>query len=221
MAKPKKIAIDGPASSGKSTIAKLLAADLDLVYLDTGAMYRALTYQLLEEGIEIEDQTAVREAIDHFQVTFKQETDGQHVYLNGQDVTRAIRQEAVNLYVSPVSAIREVRNRMVELQRAMISSDTGIVMDGRDIGTVVMPDAKPKIFLVASPEERARRRLLENQEKGLPVESFEAMLEAIKARDLYDSSRKESPLKKAQDAIEIDTTSLSIEEVLETIKNHL
>ena len=212
-----QVAIDGPASSGKSTISKLIAKKTNFLYLDTGAMYRATTLAFLRDHISVDDEKAIEELLDHLEISFKNTEDGQLVFLNGEDVTREIRNLEVTRNVSEVSAIKAVRVKLVQMQRE-IAENHSIIMDGRDIGTVVLPDAELKIFLVASVKERALRRYRENQEKGIEL-SLEKLEEEIAHRDFLDSTRKESPLKKADDAIEIDTTSLSIQEVVSKITN--
>lgn len=211
-----KIAIDGPASSGKSTIAKLLAEEYSLVYVDTGAMYRALTFQALKEGIAIDQEDQLMDLLKNLDITFKRVTDGQLVFVNGEDVTKDIRQNDVTNNVSMVASFEKVREELVERQRE-IAKDTGVAMDGRDIGTVVLPNADVKIFLVASVEERAIRRHLENQEKGIESD-LEKLKAEIIARDTFDSNREVSPLKQAEDAILLDTTSRSIMEVVNECK---
>ena len=213
-----QIAIDGPASSGKSTVAKIIAKDLGYTYLDTGAMYRAATYLALQHQLTAADTEDIIRLLDDYSVSFGRSESGQQlVFVGDVDVTHPIRENDVTNNVSWVSAIPEVREKLVSLQQ-QIASQGGIVMDGRDIGTVVLPDAELKIFLVASVKERALRRFKENQEKGIEL-SLEKLEEEIAHRDYLDSTRKESPLKKADDAIEIDTTSLSIQEVVSKITN--
>lgn len=207
-----KIAIDGPASSGKSTIAKKIADLYHLVYVDTGAMYRSLTFLALKNNVSVHDEEALIELLDTVRITFKRNKDGQLVFANDKDITEEIRQHDVTNNVSVVSSYGLVREELVSRQQE-IAQDTGVVMDGRDIGTVVLPDADVKIFLVASVEERAERRYLENKEKGIETD-FELLKQEIIARDEYDSNREISPLKQAEDAVRIDTTSLSIEEVV-------
>ncbi len=211
-----KIAIDGPASSGKSTIAKLLAEEYNLVYVDTGAMYRALTFQALKNGIQVDQEDELMDLLSDLDITFKRIEDGQLVFVNGQDVTQNIRQNDVTNNVSMVASFEKVREELVERQRE-IAEDTGVAMDGRDIGTVVLPKADVKIFLVASVEERAIRRHLENQEKGIES-NLEKLKEEIIARDTFDSNREVSPLKQAEDAVLLDTTSQSILEVVDKCK---
>lgn len=209
-----KIAIDGPAGAGKSTIARLVAKRLGLRYLDTGAMYRALTLAALERGVPCTDEEAllrVATSVD-LEIVFDEETKGNRVYLDGQDVTDLIRRPEINAYVSLVSSHKKVRDFIVALQKE-IARRGCIVMDGRDIGTVVMPDADWKIFLHASVEERARRRLRELRRNGHDVD-LQELAEQIRQRDHFDSTRAISPLRKAEDAVEVDTTHLNIEEVV-------
>ncbi|HPD33689.1 MAG TPA: (d)CMP kinase [Candidatus Kapabacteria bacterium] len=208
------IAIDGPAGSGKSTSARLVAKALNYIYIDTGAMYRAVTLFWLRSGKEL-SETAMDELLPKIEISLKQGELGQIVLLNGEDVTNQIRTPEVNQYVSPISAMQNVRNKLVAEQRR-IGKDGGVVMDGRDIGTVVFPDAELKIFLIASISERARRRLLELESQGIST-NFEEIHSAIEMRDRYDSTRQLSPLKKAPDAIELDTTNLTIPEQCEIV----
>lgn len=212
-----KIAIDGPASSGKSTIAKLLAEEYNLLYVDTGAMYRTLTYAALQAGIPVDDEEQLIQLLNQISITFKRGQTGQLVFLNGKDVTKEIRENDVTNNVSMVASFEKVRKELVRQQRE-IAKDSGVAMDGRDIGTVVLPAADVKIFLVASVDERAQRRHQENLEKGF-ASDLEKLKEEIKARDEFDSNREVSPLKQAQDAIRLDTTSLSIAEVVTACKN--
>ena len=205
------IAIDGPAGSGKSTIAKLVAKDMGLVYLDTGAMYRLVTLKALNEGIlgndGLNELDKIKKLLDDLNIDIR----GNGFYLDDVDVSEEIRKPVVSENVSDVAAIREVREKMVDLQRKF-SESKNVILDGRDIGTVVFPNANLKIFLVADAKERAKRRYRELIEKGENVE-IEESYENILKRDKIDSTRKESPLKKAKDAVEVDTTSKSIEEV--------
>ncbi|HLR92396.1 MAG TPA: (d)CMP kinase [Atopostipes sp.] len=211
-----KIAIDGPASSGKSTIAKLLADEYQLVYVDTGAMYRTLTYLALKNGVDVNDEERLVELLKETKITFKRTEDGQLVFANEEDVTTAIRTHDVTNNVSVVSSFAKVRRELVRRQQE-IAEQSGVVMDGRDIGTVVLPNADVKIYLVASVEERAERRYLENKEKGIDSD-FNRLKQEIIDRDQYDSNRAVSPLKQAEDAVRLDTTSLSILEVVEKSK---
>ncbi len=207
-----KIAIDGPASSGKSTIAKILADKYQLVYVDTGAMYRTLTYLALKQQVPVNNEEKLVNLLKSVEITFERVENGQLVYANEENVTDAIRGHEVTNNVSEVSSFSKVREELVARQQ-QIAENTGVVMDGRDIGTVVLPDADVKIFLVASVDERAERRYLENKEKGISSD-FERLKREIIARDEYDSNREVSPLKQAEDAVRLDTTSLSIQEVV-------
>ena len=206
------IAIDGPAGSGKSTIAKLIAEDLGLVYLDTGAMYRLVTLKALNEGI-LGDFEKIKKMLNNLNIDIKENG----FYLDNVDVSDEIRKPIVSENVSDIAAIREVREKMVDLQRKF-SESKNVILDGRDIGTVVFPSADVKIFLVADAKERANRRYKELVKKGENVK-IEEIYENILKRDEIDSTRKESPLKKAKDAIEVDTTSKNIEEVKNEILN--
>lgn len=205
------IAIDGPAGAGKSTIARIIADKLKILYIDTGAMYRAVTLEIIRKSIKLEDIDKIRELIDKIEIELKDNK----VYLNREDVTEEIRQQQVSNLVSPVSAIKDVRKKLVELQREMASNNS-VVMDGRDIGTNVLKSANVKIFLTASVEERAKRRYTEMVNKGYKVE-LETIKSEIIMRDKIDSSREINPLKKAEDAIVIDTTDKNIENVVEEI----
>lgn len=210
------IAIDGPAGSGKSTISKLVAKDLDLIYLDTGAMYRLVTLKALKMGIldgNLEDLDKINELLDNLEIDIRE--DG--FYLDGVDVSEEIRKPTVSENVSKIAAIKEVRIKMVDLQRKF-SKAKNVILDGRDIGTVVFPNADLKVFLVADARERANRRYKELTEKGENV-SLDEIYQNILMRDKTDSTREEAPLKKAEDAIEVDTTSKSIDEVKEEILN--
>lgn len=212
-----KIAIDGPASSGKSTVAKIIAKNLGYTYLDTGAMYRSATYIALTHGYTGKEVALILEELAKKPISFKKAEDGsQLVFLGDEDVTLAIRQNDVTNNVSWVSALPEIREELVQQQRR-IAQAGGIIMDGRDIGTVVLPDAELKIFLIASVEERAERRYKENLEKGIESD-FETLKEEIAARDYKDSHRKVSPLKSADDALVFDTTGISIEGVVQFIQ---
>lgn len=211
-----QVAIDGPASSGKSTVAKQLAKDLGFIYIDTGAMYRALTYMALSQGIAPGNEKALLHVLSEMNMTFKPLDGEQAICVNGEDISEAIRSQEVTENVSEVSSHPQVRAALVKMQQ-QLAGDHGVVMDGRDIGTVVLPRAEIKIFLIASAEERAKRRHTENVAKGRPSD-FEEVLAQLIRRDDYDSSRKHSPLKQAEDAICIDTTDLEIAEVVEKIK---
>lgn len=211
-----KIAVDGPAGAGKSTIARLVAKQLGLRYVDTGAMYRAVTLAALRQGVDMDDEDALLRVATSMDLNIVfQGQRGNVIYLDGQDVTGLIRQPDVTANVSTVSTHKKVRDFIVALQD-QIGRQGSVVMDGRDIGTVVMPDADWKIFLQATVEERARRRQQELQRKGVVVD-IKDLQEQIRTRDHLDSTRENSPLRKAEDAIEIDTTSLSISEVVEKV----
>lgn len=209
------IAIDGPAGAGKSTIAKLLAAKLGILYLDTGAMYRAVGLKALNTGVDIADAAAIEKMLVDTKIDVKQEGGVQHVYLDGKDVSVDIRENRVSKAASDISAVPCVRYKMVELQRE-IAAKCDTVLDGRDIGTFVLPNAEHKIFLTASAEERAKRRFAELKAKGSDL-TFEQIKDDILKRDYNDSHRALAPLKKADDATEVDTTSMTIEEVTEKL----
>lgn len=212
-----QIAIDGPASAGKSTIAKLVAKQLNFIYCDTGAMYRAVTLMAKKNDVAYGDEKRIIELMKKYQINFKNETDGQKVFLNDEDVSEQIRSVDITNNVSEVSALKQVREDLVK-QQQQIASEKSVVMDGRDIGTTVLPNADVKIFMIASVHERAVRRFKEYEAKGVPV-SLEKLETEIAERDYKDSHRLISPLKKADDAIELDTTGLSIEEVVSRVIN--
>ena len=209
------VTVDGPAGSGKSTIAKIIAKKYGFTYLDTGAMYRMIALYALENSIDLQDSKAIETMLKNT----KLDIVGNQFFLNGKDVSDEIRTPRVSAIVSPVSAIKEVRVKLVDLQRE-ISKGKSVILDGRDIGTVVFPSGDVKIYLVASPEERAKRRLKEYEEKGVEAD-YESVLASIKERDFIDSTRKESPLKKAEDAHEIDSSTMSIDEVVEVISKYV
>ena len=214
------IAIDGYSSTGKSTIAKRLAATLNYIYVDTGAMYRAVTLFALNQGLITDGQVAVDALIGKLkevQLKFlpNAETGKSDMYLNGENVEQEIRTMKVSNQVSKVAAIKEVREMLVQIQQEM-GKDKGIVMDGRDIGTVVFPDAELKLFMTASPETRAARRYKELLEKGEEV-TYPEVLQNVQERDRIDSTRTESPLRKAKDAIEFDNSDMGLEEQFERI----
>lgn len=210
------IAIDGPASSGKSTVAKILANDYGFIYTDTGAMYRSVTLMAIKAGVAFTDEDALVQLINENAISFKQTDQGQLVFINDNNVTEDIRQPEVTNNVSEVSAHEAVRRELVKKQQE-IAKASGVVMDGRDIGTAVLPNAEVKIFLVASVVERAERRYKENQSKGIMTD-FQTLKEEIEHRDLLDSTRKISPLKKAADAELLDTTGMTIQQVVTSIK---
>ncbi|MGV3146019.1 (d)CMP kinase [Streptococcus parasuis] len=211
-----QIAIDGPASSGKSTVAKIIAKDLGYTYSDTGAMYRSATYLALKNGIEVTNQEKIVQLLESNPIRFGRDENGEQlVFVGDCDVTLPIRDNQVTNNVSAVAALPLVREKLVHLQQE-IAQAGGIVMDGRDIGTVVLPQAELKIFLIASVEERALRRFKENTERGIETD-LETLKEEIAARDFKDSNRAVSPLKAADDAITFDTTGVSIEGVVKFI----
>ena len=220
--KGKIIAIDGPAGSGKSTTAKLVAARLGYVYLDTGAMYRALTYFALANNVACDDAEKLTQLAVKLPITFETSAEQNKVYINGQDVTVEIRSPEVTRHVSEVSAHPGVRQAMVAQQKAFGKAGS-IVAEGRDTTTVVFPHADLKIYLVASVEERAQRRLLELTQKGIPT-SLQEQAADIERRDHYDSNRAHSPLTKAPDAVAVDTTNLTIEaqvdRIVELVKSY-
>ncbi|WP_159518044.1 (d)CMP kinase [Sunxiuqinia indica] len=214
------IAIDGHSSCGKSTVAKQLAKQLKYIYLDSGAMYRAVTLFALRNQLAADgkvDEQGLIDRLEEIKIEFRfnEATKQNDTYLNGENVEDEIRQLPVANHVSPVATIREVRQAMVRQQQAM-GKNKGIVMDGRDIGTVVFPDAELKIFMTASPEVRAQRRYDELTEKGKQV-SFEEILKNVQDRDRIDSGRKESPLKQADDALILDNSTISREEQLKWV----
>ncbi|WP_099351711.1 (d)CMP kinase [Fredinandcohnia onubensis] len=215
MDKKISIAIDGPAAAGKSTVAKIIAKELSYIYVDTGAMYRALTYKALQLSLDLESEEQILDALQNANIELRPSEIGQLVFIDNNDVTEKIRQHDVTNSVSIVSKHRKVREDMVRRQQSLAKSG-GVVMDGRDIGTHVLPDAEVKIFLLASVDERAERRHQENLSKGYQSDLEQLKLE-IAQRDKLDSEREVAPLRKAEDAIEIDTTSLGIEEVVAKI----
>ncbi|MBQ6559686.1 MAG: (d)CMP kinase [Erysipelotrichaceae bacterium] len=204
------IAIDGPSAAGKSTIADLLAEKLGYIHLDTGAMYRAVAYDALKKEIPFDDEEAIVAMIDDMDLVM--DIDGD-VILDGEDITEAIRANEISMGASDVSKLQKCREAMVTMQQK-ICSGGGYILDGRDIGTVVLKDAPVKIYLTATPEARALRRMKQNEEKGLDAD-YETILEDIIKRDYQDMHREFSPLTRAEDAIEIDTSELSIDEVVD------
>ncbi|MCI8298860.1 MAG: (d)CMP kinase [Lachnospiraceae bacterium] len=209
------IAIDGPAGAGKSTIAKRVAKELSYIYVDTGAMYRAMALYFLRKGIAPEDEGAVSAACDEITVTISSEHGEQQVFLNGENVNSFIRTEEIGKITSTVSAYGKVRQKLTQLQREMAAS-TDLIMDGRDIGTCVLPQAQVKIYLTASVETRGKRRFLELQEKGAVCE-LEQICKDIRLRDEQDMNREISPLRQAEDAVLIDSSFMGIEEVVNEI----
>ena len=216
-----QIAIDGPASAGKSTVAKIIAHKLNFTYIDTGAMYRASTWIARENNIDYGDERGILTAIDQEKIEFKFKNGQQKIYAGNKDITQEIRTPDISANVSQVSALAGIREKMVSLQRQM-AGEMNVVMDGRDIGTTVLPNAAVKIFLVASVHSRAERRMLDFKERGIKTnQSLEEIEHDISERDYKDSHRKISPLKKAQDAIEIDTTSMSVDQVVNAILSEI
>ncbi len=216
MNKTFSIAIDGPAGAGKSTIAKALAKELGAMYLDTGAMYRAFGLYMLRRGAA-SDAAAVAAAVDGVDITVEYVDGTQHIYLGGEDVSAAIREPEVSLAASAVSAVPQVRERMVALQRR-IAEGHNVVMDGRDIGTAVLPNATLKIFLTASAEVRAKRRCLELEEKGM-AEPYEKVLQEMIERDYQDTHRAASPLRAAEDARPVDSSDLTLEQTVAVMRD--
>lgn len=205
------VAIDGPGGAGKSTVARRIAKELGIIYVDTGAIYRSVGYFVYLKGEDPRDREAVIGLIPETKVEMAYGADGvQRMYLNGEDVTEKIRLPEMSMYASHVSAIPEVRAFLMDMQRAM-ARRSSVVMDGRDIGTVVLPDAEIKIFLTADLEKRAERRFKELQQRGTPVD-FEKLLEEMRQRDYNDSHRAAAPLKAAEDAVVVDTTQLDFEQ---------
>lgn len=216
MMKPCAVAIDGPAGAGKSTIAKAAAKRFGFIYVDTGAIYRTLGLAARRAEIDPKDAARIMPLLRSLSIRFEYGADGtQRMLLNDEDVTGLIRTPEISLYASAVSAIPEVRTYLLDMQRDM-AKKTSVVMDGRDIGTVVLPDAGLKIFLTASPEARARRRWLELREKGEET-AYEEVLADLRIRDRNDSTRKAAPLKPADDAVLVDTTELTLEESVDAL----
>lgn len=209
------VALDGPAGSGKGTVTREVAKKMNLINIDTGAMYRSVTLLMIRQNIKLEDEEKIKEILDKIDIKFGIENGEQKVYLNGEDVSLLIRTKEVNEFVSPVSTIKIVRERLANMQREM-SKAIDVIMEGRDIGTNVFPNANVKIYLDATPEERAKRRFKQNEEKGIQI-PYEEILESVKNRDYIDSHREIAPLKQAEDAIYIDSTNMSIDEVVEEI----
>ena len=210
------IAIDGPSGAGKSTIARAAAKRFGFIYVDTGAIYRTVGLAAYRGGVDRRDESAVEALLPQLEIAMRYTDAGeQHMYLNGEDVTALIREPEISICASDVAALPAVRAFLMELQRRM-ARENNVIMDGRDIGTVVLPDAEVKIFLTASAEARARRRLLELEQKGMK-QSFDEVLRDIEYRDEQDSHRTAAPLKKAEDAIVVDTSELSFAESLELV----
>lgn len=212
-----QVAIDGPASAGKSTIAKILATKLNYVYVDTGAMYRTITLAAKKNGIAYNDEEKIKNLLSQTEIRFEPSTPVQRVFLDDTDVTEEIRSAEVTNNVSVVASFADVRSNLVNRQRE-IANNNSVIMDGRDIGTTVLPEADVKIFLVASVDERAQRRYKENVAKGMTTD-LETLKREIEARDYKDSHRQISPLTQAKDAILVDTTGQSIDDVVAKIAN--
>lgn len=210
-----KVAIDGPAGAGKSTISKGAAKRLGFVYIDTGAMYRAIGLAAVRRGIDSSDAEKVKTILDDVEVTIRHDESGQLIFLNGEDVSTDIRLPEISVAASNVAVIPEVRLKLVELQRAL-ADKSDVIMDGRDIGTYVLPDAELKIYLTASVEERAERRCRELREKGVETD-FEAVKADIEYRDKNDSGREFAPLKPAEDSVYMDNTEITLEESIDKV----
>ena len=209
------VAIDGPAGSGKGTITKLVGEELGLVYIDTGALYRCVTLYMIRNNIGLNETEKIKEVLDNINIEFKKEESKDSVYLNGEDVSKQIREKEVNELVSQVSHLIEVRENITNLSRK-IAEGKKVIMEGRDIGTNVFPNADVKVYLDATPEERANRRLKQNQEKGIDI-PYEEILQNIIFRDNNDKTSLVAPLKQAEDAVYIDSSDMTIEEVKNTI----
>ena len=210
------VAIDGPSGAGKSSLAKRLAADLGYVYVDTGAMYRAIGLYATRQGADLHSAEAVAAQLPAITLDIRLEDGTQHVYLNGEDVSEAIRAEAIGMAASAVSALPPVRAFLLDTQRSL-AANQNVLMDGRDIGTVVLPDATVKIFLTASAEARAQRRRKELEEKGQPAD-YETVLADIRQRDYQDTHREIAPLKQAEDAILVDTSDIDFDQSFALLK---
>lgn len=209
------VAIDGPAGAGKSTIARAAAAQLGFVYVDTGALYRTIGLAVCRRGIDGTDVPGILATLPEIQVGLTYQDGAQHVLLDGEDVSDAIRTPQISTYASQVSSVPEVRAYLLDLQRDLACRQS-VIMDGRDIGTVILPDAKVKIFLTASPEKRAARRCAELREKGQDV-TAEGILADMERRDALDASRATAPLKQAEDAVLVDTSDLTLEQSIEAV----
>lgn len=210
------IAIDGPAGTGKGTVTKMIAKDLDLVNIDTGAMYRCVTLAALRKKLQPIESEELAKILENIDIELKKKEDIQEVWLNGEDVSRQIRTPKIDEMVGRFSALKMVRDKMTPLQRKM-GENGNIIMEGRDIGTTVFPDADVKIYLDCSVEERARRRYLQNLERGIKI-SYEEVLASIKQRHNLETEREIAPLRQAEDAVLVDSTNLTIEEVVAQIE---
>ena len=211
------VAIDGPSGAGKSSLAKRLAADLGYVYVDTGAMYRAIGLYASRQGVDLRDAGAVAALLPGIHLDIRLEAGTQHVYLNGEDVSEAIRAEAIGMAASAVSAHPPVRSFLLDTQRGL-AANQNVLMDGRDIGTVVLPHATVKIYLTASAEARAERRCKELQQKGQPAD-YDTVLADIRQRDYQDTHREIAPLKQAEDAIRVDTSDIDFDQSFALLKH--
>ena len=209
------VAIDGPAGAGKGTITKLVGKKKNLIYIDTGALYRCVTLYMIRNKISLDETDKIKEFLNKINIEFKKEDNEDLVFLNGEDVSKLIREKEVNELVSQVSHIIEVRENITNLSRK-IAEGKNVIMEGRDIGTNVFPNADIKIYLDATPEERARRRLKQNQEKGIDI-PYEEILKNIIFRDNNDKTSQVAPLKQAEDAVYIDSSDMPIEEVVERV----
>lgn len=209
------VAIDGPAGSGKGTITKLVGDKLNLINIDTGATFRCVTLAMLNNNIKLDEEDKIIELLNNIKIDLTEENGKQKVLLNGEDVTLKIRSQKINDFVSPVSKLKFVRQNLLMLQRKM-AEGKNVIMEGRDIGTAVFPNANVKIYLDATAEERARRRVKQNEENNIES-NYDEILKSIKSRDEQDSNREIAPLKKADDAVYVDSTNMSIEEVTNTI----
>ncbi len=209
------VAVDGTAGSGKGSVTKVVAERLNLVTIDTGAMYRSVTLAMLERNVGIEETDKIAEILKDIKIEFVEQGTDKKVFLNGKDVTLKIRSKEVNEFVSPVSTIKIVREHLAQMQREMAKS-IDVIMEGRDIGTNVFPNADVKIYLDATPEERAQRRFRQNKENGIDI-PFEEILKNVKERDYIDSHREIAPLTKAPDAVYIDSTGMTIEEEVDAV----
>lgn len=211
------IAIDGPAGAGKSTIAKEIAKEMEFIYVDTGAMYRAMAVYFLDNGIDAGDENAINEACENVSVSIEYDNGIQQVLLNGRNVTGRLREETVGVMASKTSVYSRVREKLVELQR-ILASQSNVIMDGRDIGTCVLPGADLKIYLTASVEARAKRRFDELKQRG-ETPDLDVIAEDIRERDYRDMNREISPLRQAEDAVLVDSSFMGIEEVVKTVRD--
>jgi CMP/dCMP kinase len=214
-----RVAIDGPAGAGKSSVSKLVAEKLGYSYIDTGAIYRSLALLMLRKGISVENEYLIKKELADFNISFKMENGLNHIFVNGEDFTKEIRSEEVSMLASSVSAIPFVRKGLFDIQRYYVEKG-GIVMEGRDIGTVIMPEAELKIFLTAQPEKRAQRRLLDLRAKGVADITLEKLAQEIRKRDEQDSNREVAPLKPAKDSIVVDNSEINLEETADRIVSY-